>query len=398
MTMRHSRNSTRSGDLRHAAARPGDALARVAVSAKAVACAALGLAALLICQTGLAQTPAGAAAQAGAAALGSGSGAPGAAEGKPQERNISDWLMRMHEASRKRAYIGTFVVSSTSSMSSARIWHVCDGEQQMERIEALTGAPRSTFRRNDEVITFHADTKTALSEKRESIGLFPNLLKAADSGIAQFYAAKQVGVERVAGFDADVVQLTPKDNLRFGYRVWSEKKTGLVVKLQTLDTDGRVLEQAAYSELQMDAPVSMARLTQMMGSVEGYKVEKPELVKTTALNEGWVLKTPVAGFKPMSCYKRVVARSDGTPAENAMQWIFSDGLASVSLFAEVFDRQRHLQEGLLASGATQSLTRRLADKTGDKTGDKAAEWWLTIVGEVPAGTLTSFAQGLERKK
>jgi sigma-E factor negative regulatory protein RseB len=355
----------------------------------AVACT-LGVALALVCGASFAQATAGAA------------GSPLTTEGKPQERNISDWLMRMHEASRKRAYIGTFVVSSTSSMSSARIWHICDGEQQVERIEALTGAPRSTFRRNDEVITFHADTKTALSEKRESMGLFPNLLKAADSGIAQLYSAKHLGVERVAGFDADVVQLSPRDNLRFGYRVWSEKKTGLVVKLQTLDIDGRVIEQAAYSELQMDAPVSMARLTQMMGNVEGYKVEKPELVKTTALAEGWVLKAPVAGFKPMSCYKRAVARSDGSAVENAMQWIFSDGLASVSVFAEVFDRQRHLQEGLLAAGATLSLTRRLSDKgadrQGERSGDKAGDWWLTIVGEVPASTLTSFAQGLERKK
>ncbi len=320
------------------------------------------------------------------------------AEAPPVERSISDWLLRMHEASRRRAYIGTFVVSSVSTMSSARIWHVCDGEQQMERVESLTGAPRSTFRRNDQVITFHADSKTAVAEKRESLGLFPGLLKASDSAIAQFYVAKQVGTERVAGFDADVVQLNPKDNLRFGYRVWSEKKTGLVVKLQTLDAEGRVLEQSAFSELQLDAPVSMSKLTQMMGNVEGYKLEKPELVKTTALAEGWVLKSAVPGFKPMSCFKRAVATGEGATTDSAMQWIFSDGLASVSLFVEAFDKQRHMQEGLLVMGATQSLTRRLSDKGGDKSGNKGGDWWLTLVGEVPAQTLMSFAQGLERKK
>ena len=315
-------------------------------------------------------------------------------DSKSAERNISDWLMRMHEASRNRAYLGVFVVSSASSMASAKIWHVCDGDQQIERVETLTGAPRSTFRRNDEVITFHPESKTALAEKRESMGLFPNLLKSQNSSIEQFYAARQTGVERVAGFEADVVQLVPKDALRFGYRVWSEKKSGLVVKLQTLDTDGKVLEQAAFSELQLDANVSSAKLTQMMAATDGYKVERPDLVKTTALAEGWLLKTPVAGFKPMSCYKRVVVKGDGPQAESAMQWIFSDGLASVSLFAEVFDRQRHLKEGLAGAGATQSLTYRLTEKAADKT----TEWWLTAVGEVPAQTLTSFVQGLERKK
>ncbi len=309
-----------------------------------------------------------------------------AVEGKPADRSAADWLMRMHEASRRRAYIGTFVVSSGASMASARIWHVCDGEQQMERVETLTGAPRSTFRRNDQVITFAPDIKVAVTERRESLGLFPGLLRSGDSAITQFYDARQVGSERVAGFDCDVVLLAPKDKLRFGYRVWSEKKTGLVVKLQTLDVDGRVLEQSAFSELQLDVPVSMDKLAQMMGNTQGYRVEKPEMVKTTALAEGWVLKTPVPGFKPMSCYKRPLAAGESPNQDNTMQWIFSDGLASVSLFVEVFDLRRHAHEGVLAMGATQTLTRRIND------------WWLTVVGEVPVQTLQAFAQGLERRK
>jgi sigma-E factor negative regulatory protein RseB len=317
----------------------------------------------------------------------------GLAPSSAPERSVSEWLMRMHEASRKRAYVGTFVVSSAANMASARIWHVCDGEQQIERIESLTGAPRSTFRRNDEVITFRPDTKIALVEKRDTLGIFPSMLKAADLSIGQYYTAKQHGAERVAGLEADIVHLDPKDSLRYGYRVWSEKKSGLVIKLQTLDTDGRVLEQAAYSDLQLDAPVSMAKLSQMMGNVEGYKIERPDLIKTNALAEGWLLKAPVVGFKPMSCYKRMVNKSDGGSSDAAMQWIFSDGLASVSIFAEGFDRNRHVQEGTMTMGATRSLTRLYVDKN-----DKAASWWLTVVGEVPVATLIGFVQGLERRK
>ena len=315
------------------------------------------------------------------------------ADSRQADRSVGEWLMRMHEASRKRAYIGTFVVSSSSgNMSSARIWHVCEGDQQMERVESLTGAPRSTFRRNDQVITFLPQARVVKAEKRESLGLFPHLRQSSDSAIAEFYGTRQIGSDRVAGFEANVVQLKPKDSLRFGYRIWSEKKSGLVVKLQTLDTDGRVLEQAAFSELQIDAPVKMDKLAQMMANTEGYKVETTELVKTTAAAEGWTLKNPVAGFKPMSCYKRPIAAGDSANAapDNTMQWVFSDGLASVSLFVEAYDPKRHAQETQLAMGATQMLTRRLSDKTGD--------WWLTVVGEVPPQTLKAFAQGLERTK
>ena len=313
--------------------------------------------------------------------------APAGAEVRATDRNVGDWLRRMHEAStRDRAYIGTFVVSSGGNMSSARIWHICEGDQQMERVESLTGAPRSTFRHNSQVVTFMPESRVARTENRDSLGLFPDLLKKGGiSAIAGYYTARVNGSERVAGFDADVVQLSPRDQLRYGYRIWSEKKSGLVVKLQTLDTDGKVLEQAAFSELQLDAPVRMEKLAQMMRNTEGYRIETPELVKTTAAAEGWVLKTPVAGFQPVNCYKRLSGPS-GAAQDNTLQWIFSDGLASVSLFVEAWDRQRHGPETLMAMGATQTLTRRMGD------------WWLTVVGEVPAQTLRSFAQGLERKK
>ena len=296
------------------------------------------------------------------------------------DRTVSEWLARMHDASRQRSYVGTFVVSSgNGTMSSARIWHACDGRRQVvERIENLTGERRTTFRRGDEVLTFLPESRTVLSEKRESLGQFPELLKQDESAIPEFYNARRVGADRVAGFDADIVQVLPKDNLRFGYRIWSEKKTGLVVKLQTVDEAGRVLEQAAFSELQLDVPVRMDRLVQAMAVPDGWRVEKPDAVKTSAAAEGWGLRAPVAGFHPMSCYKR--------PSEGVLQWIFSDGLASVSVFAESYDRDRHVQEGVFAAGATHTLTRRVQD------------WWITVVGEVPPQTLKTFAFSLQRLK
>ena len=299
------------------------------------------------------------------------------------ERGISDWLLRLHEASRRRAYVGTLVVSSGGNMSSSRVWHVCDGTQQMERVDALTGAPRSTFRRNDEVITFSPQTRVAVAERREALGLFPHLLKSVDASIEQFYSASAQGSDRVAGFEADVVQLVPRDKLRFGYRIWSEKRTGLVLKLQTLDEQARVLEQVAFSELQLDAPVSMDKLSRMMGNTDGYKVVSPELVKTTPAAEGWRLAREVPGFHSMSCLRRPSASGP-----DALQWVFSDGLASVSLFIEPFEPRRHAQEGLQGMGATHALTQRLVARGGP--------WWLTLVGEVPTQTLQAFAQALER--
>lgn len=303
-----------------------------------------------------------------------------------EARSINDWLLRLHESSKKRSYIGTYVVTSGGQMSSAKIWHVCEGAQQVERVETLTGAQRSTFRHNDKVVTFIPEQKLVRSQKREALVMFPELVQSADNRIAEFYKLKVEGTERVAGLESDVVRLMPKDDMRFGYRVWTEQKKGLVVKLQTLGTDGHVLEQAAFSELQLDAPVKMDKLLQLMSKVDGYRVEEPSLVKTSASAEGWRLNTPAAGFKPMSCYKRPSPVVSGAVAGDAMQWVFSDGLASVSLFVEPLDRQRHVKESQMSMGATHTLARQIGN------------YWLTAVGEVPMTTLKQFASGLERNK
>ena len=306
-----------------------------------------------------------------------------------EELSVNTWLMRLHEASRHTTYTGTFVVSASGNLASAKIWHLCEGDLQIERVESLSGTPRATFRRNDEVMTFFPTARVAVSEKRDSLGLFPNLLKAPTSDIGAYYDIKRLGAERVAGLDSEVVQLQPRDALRYAYRVWSDKRSGLVVQLQTLDTEGKLLEQAAFSEVKLDAPVNKAKLTQMMDATQGYRVERREVQKTTPELQGWAMAKPVAGFQSAGCYTRPVALLAGASGrpDTTMQWMFSDGLATVSLFVEAFDASRHVREGASElGGATRTLTHRLGN------------WWITAVGEVPPATLALFVQSLERRK
>ncbi len=315
-----------------------------------------------------------------------GAGAAGDRPIGPPERSVSEWLVRLQKATEIPSYAGTFVVSSSSgAMSSARIWHVCEGDVQIERIDVLSGTPRTTLRRNQSVLTFWPESRTVRSEQREAVAVFPNLLTPGkDFATADFYGARQVGQGRVAGFDADIVLLSPRDALRFGYRIWSERRTGLVVKTQTLDAAGRVLEQSAFSELQLDVPAQAEQLRQMMSNTDGYRIERSEHVKSTADAEGWRLKDAVPGFKPQHVY-----RLPSTDAATVVQWIFSDGLATISLFLEPFDAERHRREGTAELGATHTLTRHIVDADH--------QWWVTAVGEVPAQTLRLFADNLQRR-
>lgn len=298
------------------------------------------------------------------------------------ERGIAEWLDRIHAASRRHNYVGTFVISSNAgAMSSARIWHACDGQRQVDKLESLTGAPRSTFRRDGELLTLMPEQRLARMERRDLPVRFPDMVKSGEAPVGDYYSARLAGADRVAGFDADVVVLVPRDLFRYGYRLWSEKRTGLVLKSQTLGPEGEVLEQTAFTELQLDAPLRLERLARAMAPPEGWRVERIEAVKVLPGDEGWSLKAPAAGFRPVGSHRR-----RGPGGEGPLQWVFSDGLATVSLFLEPFDRQRHVREGLISAGATQTFTRRVQDG------------WVTAVGEVPPQTLRTFAEGLERRR
>ena len=340
-------------------------------------------------------------------------------------RDLDQWLARLRQTGSERAYTGTYVVwLAPGVLVSSRIWHVSQDGQRIERVDALSGAPRSTYRATDrhggeKIQTFWNARRVVRVEHVRSPdeGGFPNLPDAGQGTTpADHYKLRQIGQERVAGFMTDVVQLMPRDKLRYGYRVWSERGKGLVVRLQTLDERGRVLEQAAFSDLTFDAPLSVARLRHEMHHRHGWQIERVERMPTTAQAEGWqiggVSGQPVPGFVLQNCYRQSLSEpsaqaqvggaaaseasaavpasgSDAVAAPASIQCVFSDGLAAVSLFMQGYDAARHDAhpgERNWALGATHLLAHRV-DGTG----------WVVAVGEVPQQTLKRFIAGVSRQ-
>jgi sigma-E factor negative regulatory protein RseB len=168
--------------------------------------------------------------------------------------------------------------------------------------------------------------------------------------------------------------------------VWVEPTSGVVLKLQIMGDNHEVLEQAAFSELELSQPLNFSRLIALMSDTRGYRVKKSELIATSADQEGWNWRATVPGFRLVSCHKQ-----DSVPVlvvQAPLQCVLSDGLASVSVFLETFDAARHHKaygHEALVLGATRMQAYR------------AGLWWLTVVGEVPAATLGVLASGFERK-
>ena len=322
----------------------------------------------------------------GAAVAAPATGTPPAQPGEPLD--VAGWIARMHQASLDRNYSGTFVVlSANGTMASSRIWHACDGQRQIERVEALSGTPRIVFRRDGEVRTFLPQVRMVRSEMRDTPpGAFPRVPDADGVQPERHYAVEVRGQERVAGLDVDVLAFVPRDGWRFGYRIWADRASGLLVKLQTIDGGGRVLEQAAFSELTMGVPIGLQQMADMMDDVAGYRMVAVPTERTTMDVEGWTMGEPVAGFVSQGCHRK--GGASRASSRRVLQCIYSDGMATVSIFMEPYSPQDHPVGARHASmGATQVVGQKILDDT-----------WVTAVGEVPAQTLRRFIEALRRKQ
>ncbi|WP_372526816.1 MucB/RseB C-terminal domain-containing protein [Piscinibacter sp.] len=325
--------------------------------------------------------------------LSTASAQPASADARPpvQPKEVRAWLMRIHDAASHSNFQGTFVVSAGGAVSSARIAHFCDGSNQFERIESLDGQARNVFRYNDVVHTVWPQARVALVEQRDLLNSFPALLQVGDDRIAEFYDLRPLGAERVAGHEANVLLLRPRDGNRFGYRLWADKGTGLLLRADVLGERGDVLETSAFSDVAIGVRSQPETILQPMKKLDGYRIVRPSLTPTKLEAEGWVMRQTVPGFREVSCVKRPLENAadtdqGGEPTHQALQTIYSDGLTYVSVFIEPFNPQRHTRAMLTSIGATQTLMRRQGD------------WWVTVIGDVPTVTLRAFANGLERTK
>jgi sigma-E factor negative regulatory protein RseB len=305
-------------------------------------------------------------------------------------REMKALLTRIHEAAGKYNFQGTFVVSGGGGVSSARIAHYGEGKNQYERIESLDGQARYVYRHNDLVHTLWPANRVALVEQAQSMTGFPSLLQGGVDRLAEFYDVTAQGSERVAGREAQVLLVQPRDTHRFGYRLWSDKASGLLLRSDVLNERKEVLETSAFSEVTIGVKPQFDSVTGPMRKLEGYRVIRPALTNTKLDAEGWSMRSLVPGFLEVSCVRRPmespVSNAQEAAVEPVLQTIFSDGLTYVSLFIEPYSPQRHQRSMRTAVGVTQTLMRR------------HGQWWITVVGDVPADTLRAFANGLERRQ
>jgi sigma-E factor negative regulatory protein RseB len=292
-----------------------------------------------------------------------------------QSPEALDWLRKIHDATQKLSYSGIFVYQNGGRSETSKITRYVDASGDIEKLEVMDGAPREIVRTKDTVRCYLPDTKVVKVDRRSGERDFPAVLPQRVTALARHYDISLGENRRIAGFDCRSVVLTPRDNLRYGYRLYADGATGMLLKAVTFDSAGQDIEQFMFTQLTI-GNISRDRVKTRYAA-GSWKVEDAAAAPTQLV--GWSVNTELPGFrKVVELKRRLESRSVG-------QVVYSDGLAAVSVFIEPL-AAKGAPTGLASMGAIHIYTREVADHM------------VTVVGEAPAVSVQRIADGVEYRR
>ena len=292
-----------------------------------------------------------------------------------EARSAIDWLRAVRDAAQRSNYTGTIIYQRGDEVRSSHIVHFFDGATPRERVLTLDGWPREFIRHGDEVQCLYPKSRRLVIERPGPRATFPALGQIDVSRVLEHYLLTTGDVERVAGIDCQVLQLAPRDALRYGYKLWVEPNTGLLLKIQVLGGNDAVVEQIAFSDVRIGDAIKPADLKPSWSTV-GWDIVRHPSHQIELSRQGWSITAP-EGFSMLT----EVERSLGNESTQALQAVYSDGLATVSVFIEPGAALAD-PEPLQHHGPSSAFMRRVGDAR------------VTVIGEVPPMTARSIADSV----
>ena len=287
-------------------------------------------------------------------------------------------LTRIQQAAQRQNYVGTFVHQQGTQVQSSRVTHMTDRSGEHEKLELMDGQAREFIRHNDDVRCYVPDSKLVLIEKRARYDSFPALLTSSPVDLDQYYRVSIEGTDRIAGHNVQLVVLQARDRQRYGYRLWFDKDSYLLLKAQTIDDKGLTVEQVSFTDVVIGGTIDPSRLKPKSTNTDGWRMITNRLVSVDLAQAGWSV-TPVAGFHKVMEVRRAFGGRD-----DIGQMVYSDGLAVISIFIEPAVLH-DAEEGEASKGPINVVTERHGD------------FWLTIVGDAPATSVRDMARQIDFK-
>jgi len=292
------------------------------------------------------------------------------------------WLERMNQALTTRNYDGTFSHWHGGQVEMLRIIHRVQDGTVSERLASLDGSGREFIRTGASLACYLPDKRTVVVEQRpqqESLVGFP----AVNDQTASFYEIKEVARTRLNRRDTHVITVTPKDEYRYGYRLWIDDSTAMPLKTQLCDAHGNVIEQIVFASLTLSSRIPDTAFRPEV-STEGFQWvrDRPPASAAPVAAGSWSAATLPPGF-------RMTVRSAQTlpgSAQPVDHLVFTEGMASVSVFVEM------QQSGPPAPGAAPAAVAEAATVGSSSAFSTVVDGHkITAVGEVPPATVQFIA-------
>ena len=131
-------------------------------------------------------------------------------------------------------------------------------------------------RTRDTVKCYLPEARVLKIDRRSSERGFPALLPESVGELARHYDVTLGEARRVSGFDCQAVVLTPRDNLRYGYRLYADSASGMLLKAVTFDASGQEVEQFMFTQLTI-GPVT-PEMVKPRQPATGWRIEDAEAV------------------------------------------------------------------------------------------------------------------------
>ncbi|VVP73569.1 MucB/RseB C-terminal domain-containing protein [Pseudomonas fluorescens] len=288
-----------------------------------------------------------------------------------------DWLIRLGQAEQQQSFHGTFVYERNGSFSTHNIWHRVQNGQVRERLLQLDGSAQ-------EVVRMDGHTQCVSGTLIAGLGGSPNAAARPldPKKLKNWYELAVVGKSRVAGRDAVIVSLTPRDQHRYGFELHLDKQTGLPLKSLLLNDKGQLLERFQFTSLDTDnVPTDKDLLADADCKVITLDSDKASAVKTAQM---WHSDWLPPGFELTSS----TSHKDPQTKAQVTSLMYDDGLARFSVFLEPLNGAT-VTDTRTQLGPTVAVSRRLTTPEG--------EIMVTVVGEIPIGTAERIALSMRNQ-
>jgi len=286
------------------------------------------------------------------------------------------WLEQMNRALHELSYEGRFVYQHGQTLEAMYLSHTVTDGHEHERLMSLTGLAREVIRDEESVTCIVAGPADDQVDKRRSERRLAPVQSIRTDRLGEYYRFELGGQQRVAGRNAQAISILPKDDLRYGYWLLLDQAHALPLAAATLDSDGRRISQLLFTELHVgqspeEPPQSLDTGADVTRLVHPRRVLEPEL------QPRWSFHDLPGGFVQTRHRRRLMGRDD----HEVEHFIFSDGLATVSVYVEE-ERAPAAATGVSRLGAVTALRRALPG------------YQVTAVGEVPEHALQRFLDGI----